>query len=170
MGPSTPCRTRKPAVPAGHERRPCRHTKSPKGVETESGRHPSSFFLGFRVPQSGFSCRVAAMHRIAEARPVADVCLHTNPPTARRARAQSRAATRFVVARQRPLCVSASFAALREITQPPSRASREIISPAPLPPTIPHAKSATSAKSLLACGAFTPKNSLRLCLSPSSRL
>jgi hypothetical protein len=36
------------------------------------------------------------MQRIAKARPWADAGLHANPPTARRARAKRRAATRFL--------------------------------------------------------------------------
>ena len=87
-------RSRKAALPP--------HEKPQGGLKPSLDDPPQAFSVGFRVPRSGFSCRVAAMQRIAEARPVADVCLHTNPPAARRAWAQPRAATRFVVARQRP--------------------------------------------------------------------
>ena len=93
------------AAPSGHGNGLC-PTLNPtekglKGVLRPSVRQPLGISVNFRVPRSGLPCRLAAMQRIAEAWPRADACLHANPPTARRARAQPRAANRFSVRAKR---------------------------------------------------------------------
>ena len=93
---------------AGHGSPPFRrdtelHGKFPCRLEINAAGHWSSKFPWDSVsPRSGLPCRVAAMQRIAEAVPWGDACLHANPPVARRARAQPRAATRFRGRAQRP--------------------------------------------------------------------
>ncbi len=95
------------------------HGKPHNGLTFVDRPQVKHLSVGFSVSRSGLPCRVAAMQRIAEARPWADACLHANSPMVRRARAQLRAATRFRGRAKRPssqpctLCVSASLLSLR---------------------------------------------------------
>ena len=92
--------------PLGHGSPPFRrdtenHGNAPDLLEVKMQRLFSSLFPWDSVSrEAGFPCRLAAMQRIAEAWPRADVCLHTNPPTARRALAQPAPPTASVVGRK----------------------------------------------------------------------